>query len=410
MKILIVGQYYYPDNFRINDISKEFAQRGHRVTVLTGLPDYTTGKVPWKYKFFRRRREVVDGVDVIRVPIIARRTGFLFRAVNYLSFLINSTLYAQFAKKDYDIIFSYQSSPVTMANAALTMKKRSGKKLFLYCLDIWPECLKVWNIPERSILFRLVHRYSEWVYRKCDVIGVTSYPFIDYLTQTNHVDPARLVYIPQHSDDVLTAELTECTAESSVIRFAFGGNIGSAQDVECIILAVHRLSDLKCFEVHIYGDGSNLENCIQLVNQLREDQKIIFHGRVTGDELIHAYEKIDAFLLTLRGDNAVGMTMPAKLQEYMALGKPVFAAIDGAAAHVITQAECGMVARASDDRGLADNMRKYIEDPSRYCRLGLNARRYYEEHFTKDVFIDKLEKIFIEMKDGRELCLQEKLY
>ena len=109
MKILIVGQYYYPDNFRINDISKEFAQRGHRVTVLTGLPDYTTGKVPWKYKFFRRRREVVDGVDVIRVPIIARRTGFLFRAVNYLSFLINSTLYAQFAKKDYDIIFSYQS-------------------------------------------------------------------------------------------------------------------------------------------------------------------------------------------------------------------------------------------------------------------------------------------------------------
>ena len=89
MKILIVGQYYYPDNFRINDISKEFAQRGHRVTVLTGLPDYTTGKVPWKYKFFRRRREVVDGVDVIRVPIIARRTGFLFRAVNYLSSMRN---------------------------------------------------------------------------------------------------------------------------------------------------------------------------------------------------------------------------------------------------------------------------------------------------------------------------------
>lgn len=105
-----MGQYYYPDNFRINDISKEFAQRGHRVTVLTGLPDYTTGKVPWKYKFFRRRREVVDGVDVIRVPIIARRTGFLFRAVNYLSFLINSTLYAQFAKK---IMISFFLSVLT---------------------------------------------------------------------------------------------------------------------------------------------------------------------------------------------------------------------------------------------------------------------------------------------------------
>ena len=102
--------------------------------------------------------------------------------------------------------------------------------------------------------------------------------------------------------------------------------------------------------------------------------------------------------------------MPAKLQEYMALGKPVFAAIDGAAAQVITQAECGMVARASDDCGLAENMRKYMEDPSRYCELGLNSRSYYEKHFTKDVFIDKLEKIFTEMKDGRELCLKEKLY
>lgn len=410
MKILIVGQYYYPDHFRINDISRELSKRGHQVTVLTGLPDYTTGKVPLEYKFFRRRRETIDGVSVIRVPIIARRTGIIFRAINYLSFLINATVYARFAKKDYDIIFSYQSSPVTMANAAITMKRRSGKKLFLYCLDIWPECLKVWNIQENSMLFRVIHRYSEWVYHKCDLIGVTSYPFIDYLTETNRIDPARIVYIPQHSDDVLNAELPERAAESSMIRFAFGGNIGSAQDVECIIRAVHRLSDLKCFEVHIYGDGSNLENCIQLANQLHEDQKIIFHGRVTGDELIHAYEKVDAFLLTLKGDNAVGMTMPAKLQEYMALGKPVFAAIDGAAAQVITQAECGMVARASDDCGLAENMRKYMEDPSRYCELGLNSRSYYEKHFTKDVFIDKLEKIFTEMKDGRELCLKEKLY
>lgn len=411
MKILIVGQYYYPDNFRINEISRELVVRGHEVTVLTGLPDYTTGKIPREYRFFRKRRERIDGVDVVRVPVIARHTGPIWRCVNYLTFLINSTIYALFGKKDYDLIFSYQSSPITMANAAVVMKKRTGKKLFLYCLDIWPECLKVWNISEQSLLFRVIHRYSKWLYNQCDMIGVTSLPFMDYLAEIDAVGRDKLIYIPQHSEDILPDELKKINrTSSSVIRFAFGGNIGSAQDVECIIRAVHHLLDLENFQVHIYGDGSNLENCIQLSEQLKEEKKITFHGRISSDDLIEEYKKVDAFLITLKGDNAVGMTIPAKLQEYMAWGKPVFAAIEGAAAEVIQNAQCGLVANASDDQGLAANMRAYILNPSHYEVFGRNARQYYEKNFTKDVFISKLEYIFTDIKNGEKLCLKEKPY
>lgn len=411
MKILIVGQYYYPDNFRINEISRELVVRGHEVTVLTGLPDYTTGKIPREYRFFRKRRERIDGVDVVRVPVIARHTGPIWRSVNYLTFLINSTIYALFGKKDYDLIFSYQSSPITMANAAVVMKKRTGKKLFLYCLDIWPECLKVWNISEQSLLFRVIHRYSKWLYNQCDMIGVTSLPFMDYLAEIDAVGRDKLIYIPQHSEDILPDELKKINkTSSSVIRFAFGGNIGSAQDVECIIRAVHHLLDLENFQVHIYGDGSNLENCIQLSEQLKEEKKITFHGRISSDDLIEEYKKVDAFLITLKGDNAVGMTIPAKLQEYMAWGKPVFAAIEGAAAEVIQNAQCGLVANASDDQGLAANMRAYILNPSHYEVFGRNARQYYEKNFTKDVFISKLEYIFTDIKNGEKLCLKEKPY
>lgn len=411
MKILIVGQYYYPDNFRINEISRELVVRGHEVTVLTGLPDYTTGKIPREYRFFRKRRERIDGVDVVRVPVIARHTGPIWRSVNYLTFLINSTIYALFGKKDYDLIFSYQSSPITMANAAVVMKKRTGKKLFLYCLDIWPECLKVWNISEQSLLFRVIHRYSKWLYNQCDMIGVTSLPFMDYLTEIDAVGRDKLIYIPQHSEDILPDALKKINkTSSSVIRFAFGGNIGSAQDVECIIRAVHHLLDLENFQVHIYGDGSNLENCIQLSEQLKEEKKITFHGRISSDDLIEEYKKVDAFLITLKGDNAVGMTIPAKLQEYMAWGKPVFAAIEGAAAEVIQNAQCGLVANASDDQGLAANMRAYILNPSHYEVFGRNARQYYEKNFTKDVFISKLEYIFTDIKNGEKLCLKEKPY
>lgn len=297
-----------------------------------------------------------------------------------------------------------------MANAAVMMKRRSGKKLFLYCLDIWPECLKVWNVSEQSALFRTLHKYSEWVYGQCDIIGVTSHPFIDYLTQTDHVKPERLIYLPQHANDILGPKVFGNHADTERVCFAFGGNIGSAQDVECIVRAVHHLSDLKNFEVHIYGDGSNLENCMHLSKQLNVEEKIIFHGRVSGEDLIRAYENVDAFLITLKGENAVGMTMPAKLQEYMALGKPVFAAIEGAAAQVIAHAQCGLLTRASDDEGLAANMRAYIKAPDCYNELGANGRKYYEGHFTKDAFVAKLEKIFIEMKEGKDLCSKEKLY
>lgn len=403
MKILIVGQYYYPDHFRINEISAALAQRGHEVTVLTGLPDYATGRIPKEYKLFRKRKERHNGVEVIRVPVIARRTGAIWRSVNYLSFLISSTVYACFGKKDYDCIFSYQSSPVTMANAAVTMKKRTGKKLFLYCLDIWPECLKVWNITEQSPVFRLLHRYSRWLYRQCDLIGVTSLPFIDYLTQVNGVSREKLRYLPQHFTDVLPGGARQSGGPSEVVQFAFGGNIGSAQDVECIVRAVRRLSDLERFQVHIYGDGSNLEQCVQLSRDLKVEERIVFHGRVTGDQLVEAYEKMDAFLLTLKGDNAVGMTMPAKLQEYMAWGKPVVAAIGGAAADVIRKAQCGLVAEPSDDQALAENMRAYVENPSLYQACGPNARRYYEAHFTMEAFLSQLEALlFTDMKDGNE--------
>ena len=167
----------------------------------------------------------------------------------------------------------------------------------------------------------------------------------------------------------------------------------------------------KVFEVHIYGDGSNLENCIQLVNQLREDQKIIFHGRVTGDELIHAYEKIDAFLLTLRGDNAVGMTMPAKFAGIYGAWKACFCS------HWRCGRPCDYSSRMRDGgKGVGwswagwQYAQVYWRSVTLLQNWGWMLVVIMKSNFTKDVFIDKLEKIFIEMKDGRELCLQEKLY
>ncbi|MBT3319418.1 MAG: glycosyltransferase family 4 protein [Clostridia bacterium] len=397
MKILIVGQHYYPDNFKINDISLQLAALGHSVTMLTGLPDYATGKVPSGYKYFRRRTETINGVLVLRVPVIARRKGKFMRMLNYASFLVTSQLKAATMSKDFDVAFSYQTSPITMARAAITMKRRAKAKLFLYCLDLWPESLKAWDIKEKSLLFRCMRKYSAKTYRQCDVVGISSLPFKDYLVQNCGVSESRITYLPQHAEKM---QLGKTKKNTGVIDLAFGGNIGSVQDVECIIRAVSRLRTLSGFHVHIFGDGSRLAACRALATKLNVDDKITFYGRVDKHALFEQYRKMDAFLLTLKQKGFIGMTAPTKLQEYMSAGKPIIAAIGGAAADIIREADCGLVAPASNDELLAENMADFIENTDKYRVLGENAHRYYEQHFTKEIFMKRLNDILQTMQSN----------
>ena len=141
MKILIVTQNFFPDVFAVNDIVTSLIKRGHEITVLTGLPDYTTSKIPEEYRHGRNRYQNFNGADVYRVPTIARHHGAIFRSLNYISFVISGCLWAKFKKvPDFDVIYVWEVSPVTMTFPAITLKKRYKKKIFLYCLDIYLKC------------------------------------------------------------------------------------------------------------------------------------------------------------------------------------------------------------------------------------------------------------------------------
>lgn len=263
MKILIVSQHFYPDNFRVNDIAKALVENGHQVTVLTSLPDYATGKVPADCKGLKNRETEWNGVKVIRSFSIARRSGIIFRALNYVSFFLTSTFKARALKEKFDIVMCYQTSPVLMANGARACAKKQKIPFMVYCLDLWPESLKAWHVGEGNPLFKLMNAYSKGIYNSADLVGVTSKPFMNYLNKVNDVPMEKLVYLPQHAEplDLVKKEDSDQTV------FAFGGNIGSVQNIECIIKAVSKIRDLDGFSVEIYGDGSELENCKKTFNR-----------------------------------------------------------------------------------------------------------------------------------------------
>lgn len=390
MNIVIVSQCFYPDNFRINSIAEELVQQGHSVTVITGLPDYTASVVPKEYRWFRRRKEQYRGIQVLRVPTIARRKGVIFRALNYGSFVLSASLYALFCGiKSVDAIFVNQTSPVLQAIPAIILKHRTNKKLVLYCSDLWPESLKAWNIRENSLFFHSILRISEKIYQACDTIAITSTPFREYLMETCGVNGIKIQYLPQHFEDLYEDICNEWT-ENGCIDFVFAGNIGSVQNIDCIIHAAELLPPDGNYKIHIIGNGSELDNCRTLVQQGGLQDKIVFYGRYPLEELKKFYKIADCFLLTLRGGDFIGQTLPAKTQGYLCAGRPVLGAIDGAAKAMIDEADCGECVSAGDYKALSEKMNFIINHFDLYRQKGLNGRRFYEEQFTKKKFMSTL--------------------
>lgn len=392
MNILIVSQHFYPDNFRINDIAKMLVDEGHRVTVITSLPDYATGRVPEDCKGKKNRRIIWNGVEVIRCFSISRRSGVIFRALNYASFCISSTLKAKRLKGDYDIAFCYQTSPVLMANGARAFAKKRKIPFFLYCLDLWPESLKAWHVGESNPLFKIMHKYSKGIYNSADLMGVSSTPFIEYNKTVNGVSESKIVYIPQHSEDMNLAPKAHKAGEPFV--FSFGGNIGSVQNIDCIVEAAALLKDRNDIKIEIYGDGSELQNCKALSEKLGTEKIVTFFGRVSKDELWKHYENTDAFLLTLKSEGVIGQTVPAKLQEYMSGARPVIAAVGGAAEQIINESHCGICVTAGDSEALAKAIEDFVINNEKYSSCGANGREYYIKNFTGKCFMDKLAGVF----------------
>ena len=397
MKILIVTQCFYPDIYNINDIVRIMVERGHQVTVLTGLPDYTTSTVPPKYKWFKNRHENYFGADVYRVSIIARHHGAIFRCLNYLSFVLMGWLYASFKSfKGFDLIYVWQVSPVTMAVPAIKLRKKHKIPLYLYCLDLWPESIKAMGFKEHSLIFKIIRWWSKRIYRQCDHIAVTSMPFINYLSEYIGYEKNKISYIPQFaSTDFLNLDLRK--EKNGHFDFLFIGNIGKVQDVDIIIKAFNKIKDNNKWTMHIVGNGSNYEQCVSLVDEYSLKDRIIFYGSCPLKDTPKYYKKADACILTLNGDNLIGSTLPGKLQTYMAAGKTIIAAINGAGQQIIRDSECGACVNAGDIDGLASKLLDFIENNESYVLCGDNSRKYFVDNFTEEKFFNKFENELYEL-------------
>ncbi len=399
MKILVISQYYYPEPFRVHDICEELVKRGHEVTVVTGEPNYPEGTIYKGYENHQKADEVKDGVTIHRCPIHPRKKGVVHRSLNYFSYSHLAKKYVKRLKasdgKPFDVVFVNQLSPVMMAEPAITYRKKYKTPVVLYCLDLWPESLVTGGVKRKSLVYKIFHGVSKRIYRSVDRILVTSRSFREYFRdQFGMADVSQIGYLPQYAES-LFEKLPYHQPEEN-INLLFAGNIGAAQSVDTIIGAAREMQGQNV-RFHIVGGGSELE---RLQKEAKELPNVIFYGRRPVEKMSEFYAKADAMLVTLVKDPVLSYTLPGKVQSYMAAQKPIIGAIDGETAEVIRAADCGFCGEAENVEELVKNINAFLECPNKE-QLGLNARAFYEAHFDKKIFIDRLEEILRQTAQGR---------
>lgn len=395
MRILVICQYYYPEPFRITDICEELVKDGHQVTVLTGIPNYPEGVIYKGYNKKEKRNEIINGVLVHRCFTIPRKKGAFYRLLNYYSYAISSSLKILFMRQRYDVVFVNQLSPVMMTYAGLLYKKIHHKKIVMYCLDLWPESLIAGGIRRESMIYKIFFHISKKIYQSCDLILVTSKSFIHQLSNNFGIDKKRFLYMPQYAEN-LFEQRSNSYKRKETIDLVFAGNIGELQSVQTIIQAADILKEYKNLRFHIVGGGTDLSHLKKMASSLKLNN-IVFYGRKPLEEMPYYYNLADAMLVTLAADPILSLTLPGKVQSYMAAGKIIIGAINGETQETVKSAKCGFVSDAEDEKALAKNIQLFLRlMPEEKKELEQNSSQYYQSNFSKNKFMDMLEKVLVE--------------
>ncbi|MDU1414754.1 MAG: glycosyltransferase family 4 protein [Clostridium sp.] len=396
MKVLVVSQFFWPEEFRINDICKGLKNEGHEVEIITGLPNYPMGKFFKGYSVKGPYKEEFEGMKVMRFPVIPRgKSGALNMILNYLSFMINGSFrIIPILFKRYDRVFMFQSSPITAAIPAIIYSRVKKVPSYIYIQDLWPETFYSIVPINNERLKKIFKRLCTRIYNRFSTILISSKGYENILTDSG-IDKSKIVYFPQWAEDLYSKEIDEVIEkDKNKLVLTFAGNIGKAQSVETIIKAANLAKDRKSIQWNILGNGSEFDNIKSMVDEYGLSDTVHLLGRKPVEEMPRYFKQSDGLIVTLKDEGILRVTLPAKVQSYMAAGRPIIAAISGEGAAVIEEARCGIACEAEDYETLYKNVLKFYEMKTLDReQLGLNGKRYFQENFTREKLLGELNSI-----------------
>lgn len=406
MRILVVSQYFWPENFRINDLVKEWGQRGHQVTVLTGIPNYPAGKVFDAYRQHPGAFTQYEGAKVVRVPILPRGTGGMRLMLNYLSFVVAGIILGAWNLRGIkaDVIFVFEPSPVTVGLPAVWLGKIKRAPVVFWALDLWPETLAAVGVVRSPRVLSWVGHMVRFIYDRCALVLGQSRGFLGNIAKYC-TDQQKIRYFPSWAEDVFTDGNGEPAPEvpllAGVFNVVFAGNIGEAQDMPAVLDAAERLKANPAIRWIIVGDGRKSEWLAAEVLSRGLQDRVLLPGRFPVERMPSFYAHADALLVSLKRDPVFSMTIPGKVQSYLMAGVPLVGMLDGEGAAVIRDAKAGLTCDAGDGAALAEAVLALAAmTPDERLQLGQNGKQYAQKEFGRTQLMDRLEALLNEAITG----------
>ena len=397
MKLLIISQHFWPENFRLNDLADELCERGHEVTVLTGYPNYPGGKIYREFTEDPRKFDNLKKIKIFRVPILPRGNSNIALFLNYISYIICSFIFGPLKLNGlvFDRIFVYQVSPITVGLTAILFSKIKKAPIYFWVLDQWPETLVSMGIIRSKILVSLFSILSKYIYKNYTCILGQSESFLNNIKKYN-VPKEKLFYFPNWAEDnfnqtnkVSIAPEILRTSKDFIILFA--GNVGSAQGCESVIEAIKITERYGNIKWVIVGDGRDWSRLHRKVQDLNLTS-VKMLGGFPLERMPEFYAAADALLLCLKSDPLFSITIPGKLQTYLLSGKPILGMLNGEAASIIENSQSGLTCEAENYKCLAENAWLMSRmSKSKREKLGKNGRIYAKNFFIREKIIDSLE-------------------
>lgn len=398
--ILVIAQYFYPEQFRINDICTEWVKRGYKVTVVTGIPNYPQGKYYDGYGLFSKRKETYNGMDIIRIPLVPRGNTTIMLALNYLSFVVSGFFWKAFTKIKADYVFIFEVSPMTQALPGVWYARKRKIPCYLYVTDLWPENVEiVAGITNKRIL-NAIGVMVDYIYKRCDRIFTSSESFIQAIVDRG-TEREKLEFWPYYAEEYYKPikELQEIDYEipkDDFFNLIFAGNIGKAQGLEILPEVAKILANKDIYvRFNVVGDGRFKE---ELINRVEDDdvsKYFNFIERKPPEYIPILMALSDVALISLAKSRVFAITIPSKVQSCLACGIPILVSGDGEVQEIVKKSKAGLYSNAGDVQGLASNLEILAKAPKRELEeMGKDALRYYDKNYKKEVLLNQIEKWF----------------
>lgn len=398
--ILVISQYFYPEQFRINDICTEWVKRGYKVTVITGIPNYPEGKYFEGYGLFKRRKDHYNGIEIIRIPLIPRGNSSIMLVLNYLSFVISGFFWKLFTQIKADYVFIFEVSPMTQALPGVWYAKKRSIPCFIYVQDLWPENVEIITGIKNKCIISGINKMVDYIYTRCTKIFTTSNSFSNAIAERG-IPEKKIEFWPQYAEDIyqpLKKRSDPKIPNDGTFNIIFAGNIGTAQGLDILpkVAAIIKKIDLdRKYRFNIVGDGRYKKSLIEFVKIMGVEDMFNFIPRQPENQIPNLMASSDAAFLCLSDNPLFTMTIPAKLQSYMACGMPIIASANGETQKIIEIAEAGFCGLSGDVDKLAENIiRISNSSKEQLLQFKFNARNYYINNFDKIKLMNKMDSNF----------------